>query len=316
MSTNVLRVLTYHRVMECGPDVAADPSLISATPAVFERQMQYLARRYRPVSAAEAVAAVRGESILPDRAVLVTFDDAYRDFGEIAWPIMRRQGVPATVFVPTAYPDQPDQEFWWDQLYRALQATSRTELSITRLDPLTLDTPEARQVALRALQSHLKRTPHFEAMALVQEIRQLLGDFHSSPADVLGWSELRALAADGVALGGHTHSHPALNQLPVNDLGDEIGGSRAMLEREIGGTLPIFAYPFGAYNERVVAAVREAGYVLAVTCRDGHNRIGSTDPLRLHRTNVTRRTSASLLRVRLLTLFSYVDRWRHRAEAA
>jgi hypothetical protein len=36
----------------------------------------------------------------------------------------------------------------------------------------------------------------------------------------------------------------------------------------------------------------------------------------LHRTNVTRKTSPALLRLRLLPLFAHVDRWRHRAEAA
>ncbi|HEX6070126.1 MAG TPA: polysaccharide deacetylase family protein [Longimicrobiaceae bacterium] len=316
MKRNALRVLTYHRVIDPADAPLADPALISAVPSAFERQMRFLARRYRPVRPEEMLEAARGGTPLPERAVLVTFDDAYRDFGEIAWPIMRRHRVPATVFVATAYPDHPEREFWWDQLHRAFARTSRAELSVAPALRLSLDGDEARRRSLRSLQSYLKRIPHAEAMELVARIREDLGDAVAMPGEVLGWSDLRALAADGVTLGGHTHTHPAMNQLPLDELRSEVHGSRDILEREIGPAAPIFAYPFGAHDPAAVEVVRRAGYELAMTAMDGHNRIGSTDPLRLRRTNVTRRTTPRLLRLRLLPLFPYVDRWRHRAEAA
>jgi peptidoglycan/xylan/chitin deacetylase (PgdA/CDA1 family) len=316
MTRNALRVLTYHRVIHPSDAPLADPALISATPTAFEQQMRFLARRYRPVGPEEVLDAVRGGAPLPERAVLVTFDDAYRDFGEIAWPIMRRHRVPATVFVATAYPDRPEREFWWDQLYRAVARTERSELRVAPTLRLSFDGDEARRRSLRSLQSYLKRIPHAQAMALVGRVRGELGDTVAMPGEVLGWSDLRGLAADGVTLGGHTHTHPAMDQLPLAELRAEVHASRDLLEREIGPTVPIFAYPFGAHDDAAVDVVREAGYALAMSSMDGHNRIGSTDPLRLRRTNMTRRTTPPLLRLRLLPLFPYVDRWRHRAEAA
>ena len=94
--------------------------------------MTFLASRYRPVSLTELLGARRGEHALPLRSVLVTFDDGYRDFADHAWPILRRHGIPAVLFVPTAYPGNPGRAFWWDRLYSAVSRTSAAE---------TIDTP-------------------------------------------------------------------------------------------------------------------------------------------------------------------------------
>src|SRR3712207_2813854 len=123
-SPNLLRVLTYHRVDEPDAQPTLYPGLISATPAAFEQQMRYLSKHYNVVSMAEVLAAFQGAA-LPPRSVLVTFDDAYRDFAEHAWPTLRRYRLPATVFVPTAFPDRPQRIFWWDQLYHAVNTAHR-----------------------------------------------------------------------------------------------------------------------------------------------------------------------------------------------
>lgn len=308
----MLRVLTYHRVAAPTETPALNPRIISATPATFDRQMGHLAKHYRVVSAKEVLDAQRAGGSLPSRALLITFDDAYRDFGEIAWPILRRYGLPATLFVPTGYPGRPDREFWWDRLYRAFTHGSRRGFAQTPVGSLPLDTPEARRTSLGAMQQYLKTIPHAEAMQLVDRLCREPGERIGALPVVLDWDELRELAGDGVTLGAHTRTHPALTQLPVEQARAEIRGSREDLEREIGGTLPIFAYPFGAHNDRVVEVVREEGFELALTCIDGQNGVPSRDPLRLRRTNITPRTSPLIFRLRLLRIGSYIDGWRHR----
>jgi peptidoglycan/xylan/chitin deacetylase (PgdA/CDA1 family) len=316
MHDSVLRVLTYHRVVDPADSSAARSAGVSATPADFDMQMRHLARRYRVLSADEVLAARRAERPLPARAVLVTFDDGYRDFGDVAWPILRRYRLPVTAFVPTAYPDRPDLEFWWDRLDRVFRLTSSMVLEVPPLGRLRLDTHESRAEALRNVEAHLKEIPHTDAMRMVEQICAQLGDAGAPAARVLGWSELRELANDGVTLAPHTRTHPALSRLPAEEARAEIRGSRDDLRREIGETLPIFAYPFGAHDDGVVRLMREEGFELALTCIDGHNRLASTDPLRLRRTNITRRTTPLVFRVRLHPIGAYVDRWRHRRERA
>ncbi len=306
----VLRVLTYHRVLDAKRAARCNPSPVSASPRAFEEQVKHLARSYRPVSGEEVVDAAGGGGKLPARAVLVTFDDAYWDFGDVAWPILRRHGVPATLCVPTAYPDHPEREFWWDRLWRAFSRAraAAVETPAGRV-PLA---PAALRGSLRAVQDAVKALPHDEAMRWVERMCEAVGHREPGSGQVLRWSELRELAREGVTLAAHTRTHPALTRLPPEEARAEIRGSREDLERETGVSPRVFAYPFGDHDDRVAALAREEGFRVALTCRDGHNDLATADPLRLCRTNVTTRTSPLLLRLRLLRVAAYADRWRHR----
>jgi peptidoglycan/xylan/chitin deacetylase (PgdA/CDA1 family) len=109
-------VLTYHRVTD--PDTAPllPPQMHSATPQTFSQQMALIRREFCPIGIEQVLAALDGEGHLPSSAVLVTFDDAYQDFAAHAWPILQQQQVPCLLFVPTAFPGEPQRIFWWDQL--------------------------------------------------------------------------------------------------------------------------------------------------------------------------------------------------------
>jgi peptidoglycan/xylan/chitin deacetylase (PgdA/CDA1 family) len=309
MSNSVLRVLMYHRVVEPSDASVDNPSVISATPESFERQLLHLAERYSVVSTEQVLAAVRHEQPLPERAVLLTFDDGYRDFGEIAWRILRRYGMPALLFVPTSYPDA-QREFWWDRLARAFTSTERQLLERAPCGTLSLRTPAERQASLRIWIKRLETLPHEQAMRLVDELCRELGEQKRGRGKTLTWRELRTLVAEGLAVGAHTRSHPALTRLTPDMARAEIRGSRHDLLREMGLLTTVFSYPFGDYDDRVVEIVRQEGFELAFTCVHGFNRLPVADALRFQRTNITLRTTPFIFGVRLTSAGGCVDRWR------
>ena len=89
--------------------------------------------------------------------------------------------------------------------------------------------------------------------------------------------------------------------------------SRADLKRKIGHDFPGFCFPNGSYNEHVIQVLKEGGFKLAFTTKDGHNDLRTTDPLRLMRTNITPRTSLPVFWIRLTVLGAYIDSWRHKS---
>jgi peptidoglycan/xylan/chitin deacetylase (PgdA/CDA1 family)/2-polyprenyl-3-methyl-5-hydroxy-6-metoxy-1,4-benzoquinol methylase len=101
--TTDVPVLMYHRVARDGPTELAP---YRVAPDMFERQLAWLQRHgYHDLSADAFyqlwfAKKVRG---IPGKPVVLTFDDAYADFYESAWPLLRRYGFTATVFVPTDY---------------------------------------------------------------------------------------------------------------------------------------------------------------------------------------------------------------------
>lgn len=304
---NLLRVLTYHRVDDPDARPQLNPGLISATPEVFDQQMSYLAAHYRVLSMPELLHAYRTGAPLPPRAAMVTFDDGYRDFAEHAWPILKRYRLPVTLFVPTAYPDQPARAFWWDRLHQALRAMRGSEID-TPLGRLPLATPAQQSDTFSRLRDHIKRQPHGEAMAIVDQVCAQAGAPAPAPS-VLGWDDLRRIAQEGVTLGAHTRTHPLMNRISSDEAHAELTGSLQDLERQIGAALPIFAYPSGAFNEAAVRVAERAGIVLAFTTARGVNDLRRADRLRLRRINVGRRASIALLRTQMLSWSVYLNRW-------
>lgn len=78
----------------------------------------------------------------------------------------------------------------------------------------------------------------------------------------LAWRDIERWAAHGIAFESHTATHPRLSWVNDGQLGLELRGSRASLERALGAAPIAVAYPFGAVSARVAIAAREAGYSL------------------------------------------------------
>ena len=294
---DLLRILTYHRVAACDPGSPLPPG-VSVPPDDFAEQMRYLRSSCHVVSIPELIHALGTGSGLPRRAVLITFDDGYRDFRTHAWPVMKALGLPVALFVPTAFPDQPGLSFWWDRLHHALASTARRDALETPVGPLGLATPGDRQDAYRRLRARAKRLPHAEAMEWVASICGELG-VSSPPAAILGWNEIRELAAEGVTIGSHTRTHPLLTRVSLEEARAEVMGSFRDLERELGTAAPILAYPAGAFDEALVTMLAGEGLALGFTTVRGVNPLRTAHPLKLRRINVGQRTSLALMRAQL-----------------
>lgn len=303
-----LTILTYHRIAARQADSELSPTMLSATPRELAEQLSAVRSVANPVSVGDVLRCLRGEAVLPPRAVLVTFDDAYADFATDAWPVLRAQGVAPVLFVPTAYPDEPRRAFWWDRLWIALHRGTRP-LLVPGLPPVGPD--EESITAFRRLRDVLVGLPHHEAVSIVDSAVEQTG-VDAPAATVLSWDQLRDLADEGVAIGAHSHTHPLLHRIPVAEAAAEIRRSIVELEARGFEHARVFAYPGGGVDDAVRAAAADAGCEIAVTTSRGVNRIGDLDPLLLRRLNVGAATTPAVLLAQLLPSLARSDRWAGR----
>ncbi len=118
-------------------------------------------------------------------------------------------------------------------------------------------------------------------------------------------TQLRAWRRAGMEVGAHSRTHPRLPTLGADALQAEVRGGKADLEQLLGEAIDQFCYPYGDVDDRVVAAVADAGFVAATTTRRGRARPGDP-PLLLPRISVKGHLPLALFPFRVAT--SYEDR--------
>jgi peptidoglycan/xylan/chitin deacetylase (PgdA/CDA1 family) len=91
---------------------------------------------------------------------------------------------------------------------------------------------------------------------------------HSAYMD---WKQLEELAAAGMDIEPHSHTHSKLTVLPEKYLPGEIIGPKNLLESRLKKPAVVFAYPFGGYNDAVISMVKQAGFDAAVSVNGLNN---------------------------------------------
>lgn len=298
-----LPILAYHRVLDIASEDAFpfDPELISASAEGFAWQMEYVKRRYQPITFSAAIDMIDGKIGWPERPIIITFDDGYDDNYYHAFPILASLNVPATIFVSTGYIGT-DMPFWFDYVAHILWRAPAGPVFTGNLGlELEIDHGQSsRRAGAAALVRALKRVSNRERLSFLQEFKNRYDDiadrecmFLSRPLD---WKQIREMSSSGIEFGSHTVSHPILSRLDDQELEHELAESRRILELHLDRPAEVLAYPVGGaeeFNETVIKAARSAGYRLGVSYMHGVNCIEQLDHFRLRRHRVERYTRPS-----------------------
>ena len=263
-------VLLYHRI-----GVDADP-LPHLDVKAFAAQMAWLAKHCHVLSPEELEERAVRDSGSGPPDVLVTFDDGYHNYFELAYPVLRSLRIRALNFLCTRYVDDPMLVEWWDKVYLAVRASRRIVADVDWLDArYTLDAA-GRARLLRAAKDFIKQRPNGERERLMASLLDALGVDDASlhaPRQTMTWDEVRA-ASDFTCFGGHTHSHAIVSQLDATQLDAEIGTCRDRLLAETGAAPEMFAYPNGGardFTDEAKAALRRYGFRIAFSAIAGLN---------------------------------------------
>ncbi|MCG5516872.1 MULTISPECIES: polysaccharide deacetylase family protein [unclassified Ectothiorhodospira] len=275
-----LSILIYHRVRpEPDPMLPGDPDA-----ATFRWQVQVVSRLFHVLPLAEALKRLQNGT-LPPRAACITFDDGYADNHDVALPLLREQGLPATFFVATGFLD--GGMMFNDRILEAIRRmpSGEVDLEDMGLGTRRIDGLDERKALIKeVIQSvkYLERGEREDKVAgLAAQCPQAL------PDDLMmTTAQLKALDAAGMEIGGHTHSHPILARLTDDQARAEILQGKETLESILGHPVRLFAYPNGKpgsdYLPQHAAMVRECGFEAAVSTTWGVST-RETDPYQLAR---------------------------------
>jgi peptidoglycan/xylan/chitin deacetylase (PgdA/CDA1 family) len=222
MSEQAVPILMYHSVATAPNDATRE---LSVAPEAFSEQMAQLGDLgFTPVTTADLARRWREGAPLPQRPVLITFDDGYEGVHRHALPVLAKHGFVSTLFVSTGW-------------IRGAHDTGGG-----------LDT-------------------------------------------MLDWDQIRDLAGSGIEIGGHSHTHPQLDQVADDALWFELLRCKEIIADELGTGPVSFAYPYGYSSRRVRRTVREAGFGQSLAVGNGLAR-RRQGPYALQRVTVRRSTGA------------------------
>jgi peptidoglycan/xylan/chitin deacetylase (PgdA/CDA1 family) len=214
---------------------------------------------------------------LPDRSVVITFDDGTHDFYQKAFPLLKEFDFPATLYLATFYSEFNKPVF--DVMCAYLLWKGRTErFDLGRLGgpdlKVELHTEVARDVALGAIHAFDRETqPSAEAKEAFAAAlaKQLKVDYdallerralHNVTPD-----EVRQMASAGIDIQLHTHRHrtPLNRELFIREIED----NRKSIHEMTGASASHFCYPSGVYDPAFLPWLKESGVVSATTCELG-----------------------------------------------
>lgn len=258
-----LSVLIYHRVLpQLDP---LFPSEVDA--AAFAAQMTLVSQMFRVLPLDEAIVRLR-HGTLPSGAAAITFDDGYADNAEIALPILRRAGVPATFFIATGFLN--GGRMWNDTIIEFVRRLPGPVLDLRSLGfgQYRTGSLTERTAAIESLIRALKYLPPVDRRQklelIVNSVRVPL------PDDLMMRSEqVRQLYRAGMGIGGHTVNHPILASIDKEDARTEMATGKQELEDIIGAPVSLFAYPNGKpgqdYRQEHVNLAKEVGFEAALS---------------------------------------------------
>jgi peptidoglycan/xylan/chitin deacetylase (PgdA/CDA1 family) len=268
------QVCTYHRVNN-----DHDPFFSAVPVDVFEKQMTYLASHFRACALEEVIELMKKDEV-PDNAVVITFDDGYKDNYLNAFPILKRLSLPATIFLATDCIGS-GRVLWHDRVFSAFRETEESFLIGYGMNPkdYPLRTLEEKLFAQKEVLKFLRSLSHNERLLWIDRlIEKLKVADRKEVADLmLTWEEVKAMQRGGISFGSHTVTHPILSRLSTEAAREEIQESKKVIEENLGVPVKTFAYPNGRkedFTESTKIILKEMGYVCAVTTLFGTNQCG------------------------------------------
>ena len=267
ITCKIPKILMYHRFSE-------HPRLGYMHAEMFERQVRYLKKNFNVLSMGEVLNYYDMKRKYPVNTIVLTIDDGYKDFYEIAFPILKQENVAATFFITTKF---VDGGFWlWpDRLRYILEHSNAVDLAAKygglKVSHNDMHDEERNNVWAMLVAYLLSISEKHKIQWINSFAEQQNVNVPDSPMNnfsAVNWAQVREMHESVIEIGAHTRTHPSLGKVAYENLASEIKGSVEDIKSQLGWAPISFCYPNGQPNDFNVAVknhVENAGCRGAVT---------------------------------------------------
>ena len=269
-----LTVLMLHRILpaELIDQFGANPEW-TMTPEVFEVFLKFLKQNYTPVDAAQVEAWRLQGTPLPPNALLVTFDDGWRDNYQYARPVLLRQQVPALIFIVSETIGQR-LPFWQELIFSCCRNDQQLK-KIMHMANSNDNTNVLDLISQLSTNSEMKDRRE-------QIIDYCNRQMQDMPRQLLTENEIRELVDEGFAVGSHGATHSPLGKMDKQHQISELHASKQRLEQITGQPNHYISYPHGSSSKDTFPLCLKSGYKVVFNSKISLNAEVTDVIARLH----------------------------------
>jgi peptidoglycan/xylan/chitin deacetylase (PgdA/CDA1 family) len=290
-------ILLYHRI------VNDQTKYLNKGPGMhhhikhFKKEILYLKRNFQILSMDEVVHSMKAGIEFRKPSIAITFDDGYLDNYTLAYPVLKKYGIPATLYITTSLIGTLNRT-WLDQIEFALMKSKRDELDLPTIfgdKKVGIKTRKEKEHVNRIVSEALKLRPDSERKILLQKFFNAL-EINCNPLEneksrvMLNWDEINQMAQNGMTIGSHSHTHPILSRMPIQEAKEDIFNSKKMVEKNLGDQVKHFSFPNGRqedFSEELRDYCQKIGFESVASVIYGTNDISNGNTLALKRVSAS-----------------------------
>ncbi len=299
---NLLYILAYHRIFPLpGKDYPFSEGTISATPEEFDKQMKFVSKNFSVINFERLSNAISSGKPLPKNSLIITFDDGYADNYEIAWEILKKYGLTATIFLATSFVESSNL-FWFDKLSYIIKRFSGGSINFGKYVFETGN--KNREMIRESVMLIFRSVSEKERVKLYSYLEKQcnvsIPSEHIALARPLSWDQILEMSDGGIEFGSHTVSHPFLSNLTKSEMMYELLESKNFIEQQLGKEIKSIAYPFGSYDHRVMNCAKNCGYQFGISYEHNVKKFDENNLFNIPRIHVETDVDYTLFQANLL----------------
>jgi peptidoglycan/xylan/chitin deacetylase (PgdA/CDA1 family) len=290
-------ILLYHRIVDDNSRYLNKGAAVHHPLKDFKREIAYFKRNFQILSMDEVVSRIKSGRGFKRPSIAITFDDGYLDNYTLAYPVLKKHRVPATIYLTTGLVGTSGG-IWTEQIGLAFLETRKDHFNFPALlgdKTIPIKTKEEKEQANSEVSEALKLRPDNERRELIQELFEKLEvsekSGHFGERMMLNWDEVQEMRKDGVIIGSHSHTHPILSQMPIEKAKDEILNSKKVVEKNVEVGVKHFSFPNGReedFSDELRDYCRKIGFESVCSVVYGPYDPAKKDPFALKRMGAIR----------------------------
>lgn len=279
--SNKVLMLIYHRIGEL--DKNRDPYLLTVSRDNFIQHLSIIKKKFHTLSLSEFLKGI-GNNELPDRSIILTFDDGYVNNLTVAKKLLEEFKIPGAFFLTSGF---IGSYFWWDKIIQHINSQINKKIEFLGNEYMIPSSFKARGELLNKIFSTIQAQVYENKINLIKNFNSF--NFNSNEEYLfrcMNREEIINLSRSPyIEIGGHTKWHLRLSRLNNSEQLSEIMSNKIELEEIVQKEINFFAYPFGDFNSTTKTILEKKSFRCGLAGSWGINHRGS-DRFELKRISV------------------------------